>query len=136
MRKPISNKTKLLVAQRAAFRCEYCRVHEDDMFIAFEIDHVISIKHGGGNEIDNLAYACPHCNQHKGTDLTTFLETYEDIVPLFNPRQHNWFDHFEAIAGEIVPISRIGKASVKIFRFNEPDLIILRRILTQANAYP
>ena len=105
-------------------------------FIAFEIDHIVSLKHGGGNEYDNLAYACPHCNQHKGSDLTTFLESYDDIVVLFNPRKQDWSEHFEAIDGEILPLTRIGQASVKIFRFNEPDLIILRRILTEVGRYP
>ena len=125
-----------LVATRANYKCEYCLIHEDDMFVSFEIDHIISLKHGGGNELQNLAYTCPHCNQHKGTDLTTFLNTYDDIVILFNPRKHNWTGHFEAINGEIVPLTRIGEATIKIFRFNQPDLLILRQILTEVGRYP
>ena len=76
MRQAVSSKIRLAVAARAKNRCEYCRFHEDDMFVAFEIDHIISLKHGGDNHIDNLAHACPHCNQHKGTDLTTFIDNY------------------------------------------------------------
>ncbi len=72
MRRTIPERTRRLVASRAQNRCEYCRLHQEDMFIAFEIDHIVSLKHGGGNEYDNLAYACPHCNQHKDSDLTTF----------------------------------------------------------------
>ena len=136
MRRTIPERIRLLVASRAQNRCEYCRLHQEDMFIAFEIDHIVSLKHGGGNEYDNLAYACPHCNQHKGSDLTTFLESYDDIVVLYNPRKHVWSEHFEAIDGEIIPLTRIGQACVKIFRFNEPDLIILRQILTQVGRYP
>lgn len=101
MRRTIPERIRLLVASRAQNRCEYCRLHQEDMFIAFEIDHIVSLKHGGGNEYDNLAYACPHCNQHKGSDLTTFLESYDDIVVLYNPRKHDWSEHFEAIDGEI-----------------------------------
>ena len=71
---------RLEIAKRAKNCCEYCRVHEDDMFIGFEIDHIIAHKHGGGNEVENLAYACPHCNQHKGSDLVTFIDSYDDIV--------------------------------------------------------
>ena len=110
-------------------------MHEEDMFLSFEIDHIISTKHGGGNEIDNLAYACPHCNNHKGSDLTTFLESYDDIVVLFNPRRHKWVEHFDVIDGEIMAKTRIGQASTKIFRFNEPDLIILRQLLVQSGRY-
>ena len=86
MKRRIPEAVRQFVAQRAGYRCEYCRVHQDDLFIAFEIDHIAGIKHGGGDEPDNLAFACPHCNQHKGSDLTTFLDSYEDIVALFNPR--------------------------------------------------
>ena len=105
------------------------------MFLSFEIDHVVSAKHGGGNETDNLAYACPHCNNHKGSDLTTFLDFYDDIVILFNPRRHEWAAHFDVFDGEIVAKTRIGQATVKVFRFNEPDLVILRQLLTQSGRY-
>jgi HNH endonuclease len=136
MRKSIPNKKKGFVAKRANYCCKYCRLHERFMFLAFEIDHIFSLKHGGGDEIDNLAYACPYCNQHKGSDLTTFLDSYDDIVLLFNPRKHIWQDHFETINGEILAKSRIGQASIKIFKFNEPDILILRRELSQAGLYP
>lgn len=79
---------RLEIAKRAENCCEYCRIHEDDMFIRFEIDHIIVNKHGGGNEIENLVYTCPHFNQHKGSDLTTFIDSYNDIVILYNLRKH------------------------------------------------
>lgn len=136
MRRGVSEKVRRLVAERAEFRCEYCRIHSDDMFLSFEIDHVIPIKHGGNNAIDNLALACPHCNQHKGSDFATLLDNFEDIVILFNPRIHQWATHFEVMDGEILPKTRIGQARVKIFRFNQPDLLILRQLLIQAGCYP
>ena len=136
MKRKINDKIRLTVALRAGHKCEYCLIHEEDMFVSFEIDHIISLKHGGGNEISNLAYTCPHCNQHKGSDLVTFLNHYDDLVPLLNPRKHDWIEHFEANNGEIIPLTRIGQASVKIFQFNQPDLLILRQILTQVGRYP
>ena len=135
MRKNISEKDRIFVARRAKYCCEYCRLHQNYLFLSFEIDHIISLKHGGGNELSNLAYACPHCNQHKGSDLTTFLNYYDDIVLLFNPRKHEWSEHFKAVNGEIIAKSRIGEASIKIFKFNEPDLLILRSILAEAGLY-
>lgn len=110
----ISKNLKVKVAERAGQRCEYCRIHESDSFLSFEIDHIVSLKHGGGNEEANLAYACPHCNQHKGTDLTTFLESYQDIISLFNPRLHTWTAHFEARSGEILPKTRTGEATTAV----------------------
>lgn len=129
MRRHIPKNLRKHVARRAAYRCEYYQVHEEDSFLPLEIDHIVSLKHGGGNEIDNLAFACPHCNQHKGTDLTTFLEPYEDIVTLFNPRIHLWTEHSTGKEGEIIPQTRIGEATVKLLRFNEPERLIHRQIL-------
>jgi len=136
MRQLIPKAIRMPIALRAGHRCEYCQMHEDDLFLAFEVDHIVALKHGGGNEIENLAYACPHCNNHKGPDLTTFLDDYEDIVPLFNPRRHQWADHFNAVKGEILPLTRMGEATIKLLRFNQPDLLILRQLLTQSGRYP
>ena len=115
------------VAQRANFRCEYCRIHQDDMFISFEIDHIVAQKHGGGNEIENLAYTCPHCNQHRGTDMVTFIDNYNNIIRLFNPRVDKWGEYFE---------SKIGKATIKLLKMNDVDLIILRGLLSDLGRYP
>jgi HNH endonuclease len=127
---------RLKIAKRAENRCEYCRIHEDDMFIGFEIDHIIANKHGGGNEIENLAYACPHCNQHKGSDLVTFIDSYDDIVMLYHPRKHKWEEHFETNLGEIIAKTKIGKATIKLLKMNDIDLIILRNMLSEIGRYP
>ena len=97
---------------------------------------ILSVLNTVVNELENLAFTCPHCNQYKGSDLTTFVDSYDDIVLLFNPRKHEWSEHFQAIDGEIIPLTRIGQASVKIFRFNQSDLLALRKVLTQSGRYP
>jgi 5-methylcytosine-specific restriction endonuclease McrA len=57
-----------LVRRRAASRCEYCLIHQDDdPFFRFHIEHVLPIKHGGLDDVENLALACRHCNLHKGS---------------------------------------------------------------------
>lgn len=124
------------VARRADFKCEYCLLHETHSFLPFQIDHIVSQKHGGGNEFNNLAYACPHCNQHKGTDLTTFLDAYDDIEVIYNPRKHNWSDHFSVVDGEIVSLTRVGTATIKLLSINEPERLIIRKLLMQKSLYP
>lgn len=57
------------VAERAYFVCEYCLIHADDTYFGCQIDHIISEKHGGLTEADNLAYACAFCNRFKGSDV-------------------------------------------------------------------
>ncbi len=37
----IPERIRTLVAQRANFRCEYCQIHSDDLFLSFEIDHIL-----------------------------------------------------------------------------------------------
>lgn len=132
----IPDSVRRVVARRADYRCEYCLVREFDSFLPFQIDHIASQKHGGGSELENLAYACPHCNQHKGTDLATFLDDYNDIVPLFNPRLQNWGDHFEIDEGIISSKTKIGLATIKTLKLNQPERLMQRQILMEIGRYP
>ncbi len=50
----------------------------------FQVDHVISEKHGGPTEEHNLAFCCPFCNRAKGSDIASLVES--ELVRLFNPR--------------------------------------------------
>ncbi|MBP6811735.1 MAG: HNH endonuclease [Saprospiraceae bacterium] len=136
MSRRLPDSVRQFVAERAAHRCEYCRVHQEYLFLPFQIDHIASLKHGGGDEPENLAYACPHCNQFKCTDLSTFLESYQDIVALFNPRIHIWVEHFMVDHGEILPKSRIGEATIKTLHLNDPERLIHRRLLMEDGLYP
>jgi hypothetical protein len=69
MSSDLSEALRRLVAERADHLCEYCLVHEADVYHGCEVDHVVSVKHGGTTVPENLAYACFHCNRHKGADL-------------------------------------------------------------------
>ncbi len=131
----IPDSIRTLVARRANFCCEYCKIHQEDHFLAFHVDHVIALKHGGKNDTNNLAWACADCNQYKGTDLATILESEDDLIPLFNPRKHVWSEHFSTQNGEIIPATTIGKATVKLLQLNNPDLLIFRQLLVQAGRY-
>ena len=124
------------VALRADYRCEYCHIHRDDLFFIYQIDHIISLKHDGLTEIDNLAFACSLCNQNKGPNLGTYLSGSKRLVRLFNPRQDKWFAHFEVQNGEILPKTRIGAATIKVLDMNNIDRIILRQGLMEIGRYP
>jgi 5-methylcytosine-specific restriction endonuclease McrA len=65
----ISESLRRQVMQRAAYRCEYCHIHEDDAFFTFPIDHIISIKHGGTTVAENLAYTCFPCDSNKNIEV-------------------------------------------------------------------
>ena len=50
----INAELRRLVLARADGVCEYCLIAEDDTFYGCEVDHIISEKHGGPTEADNL----------------------------------------------------------------------------------
>ena len=100
-----------LVAQRADFRCEYCLLAEADSYFAHEVDHIISRKHGGSDELHNLAYACIACNRYKGTDIGS-LALSERFVRFFNPRADKWGKHFKLVGPEIIPLPRSHRFAI------------------------
>ncbi len=71
--------------ERAAGRCEYCLVHEEDTAFAHEVDHVISRQRGESRALDNLACACLFCNRCKGTNVAS-IDAAGLLVGLFDPR--------------------------------------------------
>ncbi len=85
MRKKFSGETRILVATRAMYKCEYCLLPDKVSFYNFQIDHIISVKHGGTNELENLAYCCPDCNYFKGADVGSILENSK-LIRFYNPR--------------------------------------------------
>lgn len=137
MSRQVSDATRQFVIQRAGFRCEYCLMRQEDFFFAFEVDHIISVKHEGSSDPGNLALACGACNRHKGTNLGTYLDNQRRFVRLFDPRRDIWSDHFELQEdGQIIPQTRVGRATLKILQMNDPDRIILRKVLMAAGRYP
>jgi len=45
------------VIERANGSCEYCLMPLIDRFLPYEIDHIVSEKHGGTTESENLCLA-------------------------------------------------------------------------------
>lgn len=73
MSRNIPEKLMAMVAQRASHVCEYCLVHQDDLVFGCQIDHILSLKHGGETLPENLAYSCLTDNINKGSDIGTVL---------------------------------------------------------------
>lgn len=117
------------VRNRANGRCEYCHLPEYFSTNAFHADHVISIKQGGPTSLDNLAYACPQCNQFKGSDIAAYDDITQTIVPLYNPRTQTWFEHFEMQGAVVVGKTIVGRATVRLLQINHPDQIESRQNL-------
>ena len=102
------------VWERASGLCEYCLLHERDDWLAFQIDHLISRKHGGRTAYSNLALACLDCNLAKGSDLGSLTRRSSVLIPFFNPRKDKWADHFRLNVHRIVPLTDIGEVTCRI----------------------
>src|SRR4051812_36503903 len=83
-----------VVARRAGHRCEYCHAPEVIFNFPFEVEHVQPTAHSGSEDDSNLCLSCRACNARK-SDRLTFLDVDTQLeVPLFNPRQQRWTEHF------------------------------------------
>jgi hypothetical protein len=115
------------VRQRAGNRCEYCRLRQGQFpFGQFHIEHIVPRKHGGTDDVMNLALACHHCNLHKGTNVAGFDPQTGEMTPLFHPRKQRWSEHFAMAGGEIVGLTAIGRTTVEVLVMNAPGRIRLR----------
>ena len=136
MSRNIPNSLRHTVAVRARYICEYCRRPEMDSFIRYQSDHIISRKHGGKTILDNLAHACPICNNAKGSDLSTILENEENLIRLFHPRKDDWFEHFEVKDGLFVAKTDVAEATIKLLKLNDVNRILERLDLIEAGLFP
>lgn len=125
-----------LVVARAEGICEYCLIAEDDTFYGCEADHIISEKHGGATNADNLAVACVFCNQAKGSDVGSIDSGSNTFARFFNPRTDAWSDHFALVEARIEGTAPIGIVTAKIPGFNTADRVSERRILQSSGRYP
>jgi hypothetical protein len=127
MSRYISDLMRRKVAKRANFRCEYCLIPESRSFYTFHIDHIISRKHNGVTELNNLAYSCQICNLNKGTDIATFVHDLSKPIRFYNPRTDEWHQHFETDSSVLlIGKTEIALATIKILDLNHPDSIIER----------
>ena len=132
----ISPALRRLVATRAEFLCEYCLIHEEDTFFGCEVDHIISEKHGGQSEAENLAYACAFCNRSKGSNIGSITQRAGAFVRFFNPRSDPWADHFAIDRVTIIALSDVGEVTARILDFNNSERLFERQALQVIGRYP
>ena len=125
-----------LVQARAYDRCEYCLLARADAGLPHEIDHVISRKHGGTDDLENLAFACYLCNRYKGSDIASIQPATDELVRLFHPRQDRWPEHFRIVGPIIEPLTKIGVATSQLLRLNVTDRVVERQLLQSLSRYP
>jgi 5-methylcytosine-specific restriction endonuclease McrA len=137
MSRRASKYIRKLVAMRAGFKCEYCQVLEYLSNYEYHIEHIIGLQHGGSNAPDNLAYACAWCNWKKGPNIATTIPPNHVLIPLFNPRTQNWFDHFAIeSSGKLIGKSLVAEATIKLLQLNIQSKIEERTEMIKSGFYP
>ncbi len=122
--------TRGLVAKRAAYRCEYCLLREDDDVDFFHVEHIIALKHGGTDDDSNLAFACQHCNLYKGPNLSSIdpESPPEQPIRLFHPRRDVWGEHFYFAGAKILGSTPVGRATVFCLSMNAEQRVAIRKL--------
>ncbi len=136
MNRYIPQEIRLLVAERAQHLCEYCLIHAEDSFVGCQVDHIISLKHGGKTELNNLAYACAPCNRAKGSDIGSMAWKTGKFTRLFNPRIDVWSEHFYLDDSLLNTLTDIGQVTARILGFNSVERILERDAMIAVGNYP
>lgn len=140
----VSESTKQSVRERANYLCEYCHSLELLSANRFTIDHIVPRSLDGSDDIDNLALACRRCNERRYNFVAGIDPETQEIVPIFNPRQQKWSEHFVWILdGTVIQGSTsVGRATCVRFdlndlRYPEDDSIRqTRRFWTLTSLHP
>lgn len=123
----ISAGLRQLVRNRAGDQCEYCQLTQEQSPLAsLQIEHIVSIKHGGLTELDNLALACMACNLHKGSNLAGIDPESGKLAPLFHPRTQVWREHFSWRGAEIQGTTSTGRTTIQVLQLNSEERLRIR----------
>lgn len=131
----ISAELRQTIADRAKQLCEYCLIAEADTFYGCEVDHIISLKHGGSSDPDNFAYACAPCNRAKGSDVAS-ISAAGEVTRFFNPRADRWAEHFRLEGASIQPLTTVGEVTARILGFNDSARLHEREEMIRFSKYP
>lgn len=121
---------------RAGGVCEYCHLPESVSHFQFSLDHIVARQHGGRSTEDNLALACPWCNQHEGPNLTGIDPDSGELTRLYHPRRDRWLDHFQWEGAVLVALTAIGRTTLYVLSMNDPLAVSLRRDLMATGLFP
>jgi len=132
----VSTEIRRLISERAGCICKYCLIAEEDSYYRHEIEHIISIKHGGLSELENLALACVFCNRNKGSDIASVGSSSSGLIRFYNPRTDVWSENFRLDGMVILPLTDIAEVTIRILQMNHEDQILEREVLNKVGRYP
>jgi HNH endonuclease len=103
-----------------------------------QLDHLQPYWEGGPTDEFNLWLACVDCNNARSDRTTGIDPATKIVVPLFNPRDDVWREHFEwTEEGRlVVGLTPIGRATVVALNLNRETLVNSRTVWTLAGWHP
>lgn len=126
------------VFSRAKERCEYCQTARRLIAMPLVVDHIIPRSAGGSDETENLCASCYRCNEYKGPRTLARDPITQAIVPLYNPRTHQWREHFRWENGgmHIIGTTPTGRATVIALRLNNEYVVESRTLWIGQDWHP
>lgn len=77
-RKRLSKQERQTILQKTNWHCAYCGVELG--FNGFQVDHVVPLRLGGKDEMENMLPACRSCNHYKrGNSLEGWRRMLEQM---------------------------------------------------------
>jgi hypothetical protein len=97
---------------------------------AFHVDHIVPQVLGGQTHLNNLCYACPHCNLHKRDRIQAHDPRTGRMVRLFNPRTDHWDEHlrWSTTYTRLIPRTAIARATVVTLDLNAAIFVNARKL--------
>ena len=138
MSRYISDTLKQHIRDDAKAICGYCQTQERIIGSPLEIDHLIPISMGGQTIRSNLWLACSTCNCFKANLIQATDHATNEIVPIFNPRNMLWYEHFTWIDEglRMEGLTPVGRATVELLRVNNDYIVRARFLWIQTGWHP
>jgi hypothetical protein len=95
----------------------------------------LSLRHASADDRQNLVYACMVCNRYKDSNIAS-VGLSGELVPLFNPRQDQWRDHYRLNGPVVEPLGLIGDLTTQVLRLNAAERLVRRSLVQQLRQYP
>lgn len=112
------------VRERYAGCCGYCGVSEVDAGGELTVDHYSPVRAGGGDNEENLVYACIRCNQFKG-DFAPDAADLKNGRRVLHPLLDDASSHvrLDERSGELEALSETGLFHITLLQLNRPALV-------------
>ena len=126
------------VAQQAGYRCGYCQTQEVVSGIPLTLEHLQPRAYGGSDEEQNLWMSCRLCNEAKGVRTEARDDATGALVPLFNPRQQAWTEHFawHETGTHMQGLTPVGRATIQALDLNSELRVRSRALWVEAGFHP